>query len=57
MEIERLEKISDKARKGESISFNEAIEVIKYQEELKRSRKPKKSVRQFFNGLLKKLKR
>ena len=35
---ERLEKLSDKVRKGESIDFSEALEVIEYQEQLKTKR-------------------
>jgi hypothetical protein len=36
---ERLEMLSDKVRKGELISFNEALEVIQYQQQLKENRK------------------
>jgi hypothetical protein len=36
---ERLEKLSDKVRKGESIDFSEVLEVIEYQEQLKTKRK------------------
>ena len=39
MKDERLEMLSDKVRMGEPIDFNEAIEVIEYQEQLKQERK------------------
>ncbi len=35
----RLEYLSDQVRKGITIDFNEAIEVIEYQEGLKEKRK------------------
>jgi hypothetical protein len=54
MQNERLEKLSNEVRKGNPISFTEAMEVISYQEELKRNRKPKKILKQLFNKLFKK---
>lgn len=36
---ERLEMLSDQVRKGEPISFSEAIEVIEYQKQLKLEQK------------------
>lgn len=36
---ERLEILSEKVRMGEPIDFNDAIEVIEYQELLKQERK------------------
>jgi len=38
MEDERLEKLSDLVRQGVSIEFDEALEVIKYQESKKAHR-------------------
>jgi hypothetical protein len=53
MKNERLEKLSDEVRRGTPIGFNEALEVIAYQEELKRNRKPKTILKKFFNKLFK----
>lgn len=39
MSNERLEILSNKARKGEPIGFVEALEVIEYQEKLKKYKK------------------
>jgi len=36
---DRLESLSDKARKGEAMGYAEALEVVHYQESLKRQRK------------------
>jgi hypothetical protein len=44
---ERLEFLSDKVRKGEPVDFFEAIEVIAYQERLKKQKKQNKFI-QFF---------
>lgn len=38
MKDERLERLSDKVRRGEPIDFAEAIEVIDYQMKLKQDR-------------------
>lgn len=38
--IEQLEKLSDKIRQGIPVDFTDAIEVIEYQDMLKRRRKP-----------------
>jgi len=54
MKNERLEKLSDEVRRGNPISIKEAIEVISYQEELKRNRKPQNILKQFFKKLFKK---
>jgi hypothetical protein len=53
MKNERLEKLSDEVRRGNAISLTEALEVITYQEELKRNRKPKNILKQLFNKLFK----
>jgi hypothetical protein len=48
---ERLEMLSEKVRRGQPIDFNEAIEVIDYQEQLKQERKANSfvaRVRRFF---------
>ena len=44
----RLEELSDKVRSGESIAFSEALEVIAYQEHLRKQRKQNK----WYNRLL-----
>jgi hypothetical protein len=44
----RLEKLSDKVRSGEAIEFAEAIEVISYQEHLRKHTKKNK----WYNKLL-----
>ena len=36
----RLEELSDKVRRGTPVSFIEAMEVIEYQEQLKKNRLP-----------------
>lgn len=36
----RLDELSDKVRRGTPVSFIEAIEVIKYQEQLKKNKIP-----------------
>ena len=54
MKNERLEKLSDEVRKGHPISLKEVIEVISYQEELKKSRKPQSILKQFFKRLFNK---
>jgi hypothetical protein len=36
----RLEELSDKVRRGTSISMSEAIEVVEYQEMLKKNKVP-----------------
>ena len=36
----RLEELSDKVRRGTPVSFIEAMEVIKYQEQLKKNKLP-----------------
>lgn len=36
---ERLEELSDKVRRGEPISFTEALEVVEYQEKLRKVKK------------------
>ena len=36
----RLEELSDKVRSGIPIDFTEALEVIEYQEELRKTKKP-----------------
>ena len=38
MSDDRLEELSDQVRKGESIGFSEALEVIAYQETLREER-------------------
>lgn len=42
MKDARLEALSDKVRKGEPIGFGEALEVIEYQENLKKQKSPSK---------------
>ena len=42
MKDARLEALSDKVRKGEPIGFSEALEVIDYQENLKKQKSPSK---------------
>lgn len=42
-EIARLEGLSNKARKGIPIGINEALDVIEYQENLKKTKKKKKT--------------
>ena len=42
MKDTRLEALSDKVRKGEPIGFGEALEVIEYQENLKKQKSPSK---------------
>ena len=49
MSNERLEMLSDKVRMGEPIDFIEALEVIEYQEQLKKYRKE--------NSIIEKIKR
>ena len=39
----RLEELSDKVRKGVPIDFEEALEVIEYQENLRAEREAKKA--------------
>jgi ATP-dependent RNA circularization protein (DNA/RNA ligase family) len=53
MKNERLEKLSDDVRRGTAIRFDEALEVIAYQEELKRNRKLKPTLKRFFDRLFK----
>ena len=51
MKNERLERLSDKVRRGEPIGFSEAIEVIDYQKKLQQERKTNSwvyKVRRFF---------
>lgn len=36
----RLDELSDKVRRGTPVSFQEALEVIEYQEQLKRNKLP-----------------
>ena len=36
----RLEELSDKVRRGEPIKMSEALEVVEYQEMLKKNKKP-----------------
>jgi hypothetical protein len=48
---ERLEILSDKVRSGEPIDFVEALEVIEYQEKLKKYRKENsviEKIKEFF---------
>jgi hypothetical protein len=52
MKDERLEKLSDSVRRGEPISLPEILEVISYQETLKKNKKPT-----FFERLLSNFKR
>ncbi len=49
MSNERLEMLSNKVRMGEPIDFIEALEVIEYQEQLKKYRKE--------NSIIEKIKR
>jgi hypothetical protein len=50
MKNERLETLSDKVRRGQPIEFSEAMEVILYQEEL---RKEGTGLKQFLRRLFK----
>ena len=50
MEEERLEKLSDLVRQGVPIEFDEALEVIKYQES-KKAHRITKSIRRFAKWL------
>lgn len=52
MSEKRLEELSDKVRRGEPIPFSNAIEVIQYQEDLKKNRKLKNKFIKFFDKLL-----
>jgi len=55
MKDERLEALSDKVRKGEPIGFIEALEVIEYQENLKKQKSPSKfsKITKSFSNLFK----
>lgn len=44
MKDERLETLSEMVRRGMPVSMNEALEVIQYQQELKRIRNEKRKV-------------
>jgi hypothetical protein len=50
---ERLEFLSDQVRKGIPIDLNEAIEVINYQNYLKKNRPVKKSILNWIKNILK----
>ena len=43
MNDKRLEELSNKVRMGEAVGFTEALEVIEYQQILRRERESKKS--------------
>lgn len=43
MKDERLEQLSNMVRNGEPIGFGEALEVMQYQEKLRKERESKKS--------------
>jgi hypothetical protein len=53
MNDKRLEMLSDMVRKGESIGFGEALEVIEYQQMLQKEKESKKS---WFTKMIEKLK-
>lgn len=53
MKDERLEELSDKVRMGQPIGFTEVMEVIRYQEQL---RKEKKSKQSWFAKIVEKIK-
>lgn len=44
MKNDRLETLSEMVRRGMPVSMNEALEVIQYQQELKRIRNEKRKV-------------
>jgi hypothetical protein len=52
MKDKRLEDLSDKVRKGEPIGMLQALEVIQYQEQLKKEREKQGG---FFKRILNKL--
>ena len=52
MKDERLEQLSDKVRMGQPVGFAEALEVIEYQQMLRRERESKKS---WFTKMIEKL--
>jgi hypothetical protein len=52
MKDERLEQLSNMVRNGEPIGFGEALEVMQYQEKLRKERESKKG---WFTKMLKKL--
>jgi hypothetical protein len=52
MKDERLEQLSDMVRNGEPIGFGEALEVMQYQEKLRKERESKKG---WFTKMLEKL--
>ena len=50
---QRLEELSEQVRMGNTVSFNEALEVIAYQEKLKKERKEEpKGLGRFLKRLL-----
>ncbi len=53
MKNERLENLSDKIRKGEPVGMREAMEVVEYQEVLRKEREERSEKRfRMFKGLV-----
>lgn len=51
MKNKRLETLSDEVRKGNPIELNEALEVIQYQNEMRKYKKGTKWYQRLFNWI------